>query len=145
MASDVHLNDPYVWRSVVSYQHRKDNPDYTFDKRDSVPAFLDEWDDKIHYDIRGPYPDETAAKVQGGRDATARAKDTAWAPGNQRITMYRVLSVEVERSPLTWTRVATREKSGWKASSPDSATHRRSAPSRVAPLSNSDSEVSGPR
>lgn len=102
MAVDVALNTPEVWRSVVGYVQRMRNPESTFENRRTVPSYLDEWGDEVRYDVRGPYTEESAARVQAGRDASARARDFAWQPGDTTVKTYRVVSVEVERSPLAW-------------------------------------------
>jgi hypothetical protein len=105
MAVDVSLNDAEVWRSVVGYQRRKPNPEATWENRDTVPRYLDEWGD-VQYDVRGTYTDETAARVQAGRDASGRARPR-WGDEGARI-----LSVEVERSSLAWSVVAKRNDAG---------------------------------
>ncbi|MGI5404166.1 hypothetical protein ACQEVG_32890 [Streptomyces sp. CA-135486] len=107
MAVNVSLNTPEVWRSVVTYQNRKRNPEATWENK--LPPYLDEWDEELHADVRGPYTDETAARVQAGRDASERARAWAWAPGNERVKTSRVVSVTAERSSLAWQECGRRD------------------------------------
>lgn len=104
MAVDVALNTPEVWRSVVGYVKRKSNPAYHWRDNGDVHPYLDEWDDEVHYDVRGPYTEESAARVQAGRDASARTKPE-W---RQHITS-RVVSVTVECSSLAWQECSRRD------------------------------------
>ena len=114
MAVNVDLNTTVVWRSVVGYVQRKRNPASTFENRREVPSYLDEWDDEVRYDVRGPYTEESAARVQAGRDASARGRQRAWQPGETTVPTYRVVSVAVERSSLAWQECGRRDPDGKK-------------------------------
>ncbi|MEU1200153.1 hypothetical protein ABZ446_28560 [Streptomyces sp. NPDC005813] len=108
MAVNVSLNTPEVWRSVVGYQSRKRNPDYHWRDNRDVPQHLDEYHDEIQHDVRGPYTDETAARIQAGRDASSRSA---------RYAMSRVVFVTVESSGLAWQECGRRdpETKKWEA------------------------------
>ncbi|MFE0326295.1 hypothetical protein ACFW08_05700 [Streptomyces sp. NPDC058960] len=114
MAVDVRLNTPEVWRSVVGYQQRKRNPDYHWRDNRDVPQYLDEWYDEEHYDVRGPYTDESAARIQAGRDASARSKGGSATTPSGRAPVYRVTLVTVERSSLAWELCGVRDADGGK-------------------------------
>jgi hypothetical protein len=103
MATNGALNDMEQWRSVVEYQSRKSNPDSTFHNRYEVPAYLDEWHDEVHTDVRGPYQSAENARRQASRDAAARASESygGWAE-QPRVSTKRVLRVYVERASIAW-------------------------------------------
>nr|WSW58463.1 hypothetical protein OG513_07645 [Streptomyces sp. NBC_00998] len=116
MAVDVGLNTPEVWRSVVAYQNRKPNPESTWENRATVPYYLDEWEDEVRYDVRGPYTYETPARVQAGRDAAARAAEFARGPADGGVKTRRVLCVTVEKTVLAWGECSRRDDAGkWEA------------------------------
>lgn len=104
MAVNVELNTAEVWRSVVGYVQRKSNPEYHWRDNRDVHPYLDEWGDEVHYDVRGPYTDQSAARIQAGRDASARSKPE-W---RQHVTS-RVVSVTTERSSLAWQECGRRD------------------------------------
>ncbi|MFE6493379.1 hypothetical protein [Streptomyces sp. NPDC057748] len=103
MATNGALNDMEQWRSVVEYQTRSHNPESTFQNRMEIPAYLDEWDESIRTDVRGPYQSSENARRQASRDAAAHEKDTygGWG-GTPRIHTKRVVRVYVERASLAW-------------------------------------------
>ncbi|EHM24255.1 hypothetical protein SPW_7349 [Streptomyces sp. W007] len=103
MATNGSLNDMEQWRSVVEYQTRKSNPESTFQNRFDVPAYLEEWDEEIRTDTRGPYQSAGNARSQASRDAASRTKQVhgGWGP-NPRMSTARVVRVYVERAALAW-------------------------------------------
>ncbi|MYW28345.1 hypothetical protein [Streptomyces sp. SID2119] len=90
MATNGSLNDMEQWRSVVEYRRRKRNPAYTHQTRHSVPAYLDEWEEAILTDVRGPYQSAENARRQASRDASDRGRSA------------RIVRVYVERASLAW-------------------------------------------
>ncbi|MEU8840269.1 hypothetical protein AB0D97_14210 [Streptomyces roseus] len=112
MAVDVSLNTAEVWRSVVAYQHRKPNPEATWENRATVPYYLDEWEDKVRYDVRGPYTRETPARVQAGRDASELAAQKSSGAADKGKPTRRVVSVTVEKTALTWGECSRRDAAG---------------------------------
>ncbi|KDQ65719.1 hypothetical protein [Streptomyces sp. NTK 937] len=90
MATNGSLNDMEQWRSVVEYQRRKRNPEYTYQTRYSAPEFLDEWEGQILTDVRGPYQSAENARRQASRDASARG------------SAARVVRTYIERASLAW-------------------------------------------
>ena len=103
MATNGALNDLEQWRAVVEYQTRKRNPDYHWRDNRDVPAFLDEWNDEIRTDVRGPYQSAENARRQASRDAAVRVKEFSGGYGGQpRISTERVVRVYVERASLAW-------------------------------------------
>ncbi|MFD8315924.1 hypothetical protein [Kitasatospora purpeofusca] len=118
MATDVSLTTPEVWRSVVKYRHREQNPDtvgrYLLDA--DVPSYLATWEDTIRADVRGPYNDPGTARRIAGRTAIALAAESArqtTRPGDTILTRQ-VVSVEIERAPLAWEVVDARDpETGW--------------------------------
>jgi hypothetical protein len=116
MAVDVSLNTAEVWRSVVAYQNRRQNPESTWENRATVPGYLDEWGDEVCYDVRGPYTRETPARVQAGRDAAELEAEFARGPLDGRRPTRRVLCVTVERTALAWGESSRRNGAGkWEA------------------------------
>lgn len=109
MAVDVSLNTAEVWRSVVGYQERRKNPAYTWALRETESYYLDGYDEEIRYTVRGPYTEETAARVQAGRDASEKTREHQWG---SRELMYCVVSVEVERTQLAWQTCGRRNDAG---------------------------------
>lgn len=113
MAVDLALNDGIAYRSVVTYQHRRRNPEYDWKNRDTVPALLDGWDEELCVQTRGPYDKPGSARVQAGRDAGDVARSTVWNLG-QRVPDTRIVSVAIEATPLAWAEVDVRDlEKGW--------------------------------
>ncbi|KUF18833.1 hypothetical protein [Streptomyces silvensis] len=110
MATNGELNDLEQWRSIVEYQQRKPNPARTWENRYEVPAYLDEWDDEVRTDTRGPYQTAENARRQASRDAKAReARGWGWMQPGERIPTERVLRVAIERTTLAWEEVDVRD------------------------------------
>jgi hypothetical protein len=103
MATNGALNDMEQWRSVVEYQTRKRNPAFSYGDPDDVPAYLDEWNDEVCTDVRGPYQSAENARRQASRDAATRMQDGYGGWGSRlRVSTSRVLRVYVERASLAW-------------------------------------------
>ncbi|MFD8595409.1 hypothetical protein ACFV1L_10445 [Kitasatospora sp. NPDC059646] len=118
MATNVLLDTPEVWRSVVRYRHRKRNPEmvgtYVLDA--VLPSYLEAWEDVVHADVRGPYNDPGTARRMAGRVASALEAETArqtTRPGDTVLTRQ-IVSVTVERAALAWEAFDVRDpETGW--------------------------------
>jgi hypothetical protein len=112
MATNGKLNDMEQWRSVVEYQKRKRNPAHHWRDNRDVPQYLEEWDDELHTDVRGPYQSAENARRQASRDAAAHVKGS----GYPRMTVKRLVRVAIEHTSLAWAQFDVRDaEKGWGA------------------------------
>lgn len=118
MATNVLLNTPEVWRSVVRYRHRARNPETvgTYFLDAVLPSYLETWEDTVRADVCGPYNNPGTARRMAGRVALALAAEDArqtTRPGDTILTRQ-VISVTVERAPLAWESFDVRDpETGW--------------------------------
>ena len=102
MARTMRPDEPEMFRAVLEYRDRKPNPESNWDNRQTVPRYLDEWEDKVHVEIRGPYNTKTKARTQAGVMRARRLRwGNTWSAG-ERTQATQVVRAFIQRATAVW-------------------------------------------